>query len=159
MPDAFVSYDVFISYSSRDEELAKFVLQHLLNRKLKVFLASVSLHPGEHWTPQIVEALRCSEWVFLLASKSALASPYVHHEIGGAIFGKKKLVPILWDMRPEDVPRWIADYQSLVLTGATMEDINRQVGALAEQVKASKEKAQLVAGAVFAGLLFLLAKS
>ena len=150
--------DVFISYSVKDENLAHFVRQHLLAHGLNVFLASVSLNSGERWTPQIIEALRASEWVFLLASRNALASANVQHEVGGAIFGKKKLVPIMWDVAPAELPRWVADYQGLVLKGATLDDINRQVGALAAHVKASKTKGQLVAGAVFAGLLFLLAK-
>lgn len=150
--------DVFISYSAKDENLAQFVRSHLVAQELDVFLAPISLNTGERWTPQIIESLRASEWVFLLASKNALASPNVQQEIGGAIFGKKKLVPIMWDVQPNDLPRWVGDYQGLVLTGATMENINIQVSQLAANVKASKVKGQLVAGAVFAGLLFLLAK-
>jgi len=150
--------DVFISYSAKDEELAQFVRNHLLKEDLNVFLASISLNVGEHWTPQIIEALRASEWVFLLASKNALASPNVQQEIGGAIFGKKKIVPIMWDVQPSDLPRWVSDYQGLILAGATLENINLQVSQLAAQVKANKVMGQLVAGAVFAGLLFLLSK-
>jgi hypothetical protein len=150
--------DVFISYSAKDEELAQFIREHLMEKELDVFLASISLEKGEHWTPQIIEALRNSGWVFLLASKNALASPNVQQEIGGAVFGKKKLVPIMWDIQPHDLPRWVADYQGLILTGATMENINLQVSQLAEEAKADKVKGQLVAGVVFAGLLYLLAK-
>lgn len=150
--------DVFISYSVKDESLAQFVLSHLVAQGLDVFLASISLNAGEHWTPKIIESLRTSEWVFLLASKNALASSNVQQEIGGAIFGKKKLVPIMWDVQPSDLPRWVGDYQGLVLTGTTMENINIQVSQLAANVKANKVKGQLVAGAVFAGLLYLLAK-
>ena len=150
--------DVFISYSAKDENLAQFVRRHLLAQGLDVFLASISLNQGEHWTPQIVEALNTSEWVFLLASRHALASANVQQEVGGAIFGKKKLVPIMWDVQPGDLPRWVGDYQGLVLTGATMDNINLQIAQLAAHVKANKIKGQLVAGAVFAGLLYLLAK-
>lgn len=150
--------DVFISYSVKDESLAQFVRSHLVAQGLDVFLASISLNAGEHWTPQIIEALRTSEWVFLLASKNALASSNVQQEVGGAIFGKKKLVPIMWDVKPSDLPRWVGDYQGLVLTGTTMENINLQVSQLAANVKANKVKGQLVAGAVFAGLLYLLSK-
>lgn len=150
--------DVFISYSVKDEQLAQFVRSHLLKHELDVFLASVSLNAGEHWTPQIVYALRNSEWVFLLASKNALESPNVQQEVGGAVFGKKKLVPIMWDVEPKDLPRWIADYQGLILGGATMENINLQVSQLAAKVKANKVQGQLVAGAVFAGLLLMLVR-
>lgn len=151
--------DVFISYSVKDEELAQFVRSHLATQGLSVFLASISLTAGERWTPQIIEQLRASEWVILLASKNALESANVQLEVGGAIFGKKKLVPIMWDVQPNDLPRWISDFQGLVLTGATMENINLQVAQLAASIKESKAKGQLVAGAVFAGLLWLLSKS
>jgi len=150
--------DVFISYSVKDEELAQFIRDHLLKKELNVFLASISLNEGEHWTPQIIDALRDSEWFFLLASKSALASPNVQQEVGGAIFGKKKLVPIMWDVQPEDLPRWISDYQGLVLNGATIENINLQVSQLAQKVKSDKVKGLLVAGAAIAGLLWLLSR-
>lgn len=151
--------DVFISYSVKDEELAQFVRSHLIAQGLQVFLASISITPGEHWTPKIIEELRASEWVFLLASKNALASPNVQLEVGGAIFGKKKLVPIMWDVQPSDLPRWVADYQGLILTGATMENINLQMSQLATNVKQSKANGQLVAGAVFAGLLYLMSRA
>ncbi|WP_436294699.1 hypothetical protein [Variovorax sp. LjRoot178] len=39
-----------------------------------------------------------------------------------------------------------------------MENITLQVAQLAANVKASKAKGQLVAGAVFAGLLYLLSR-
>lgn len=150
--------DVFISYSVKDEELAQFVQSHLAAQGLSVFLASISLTAGERWTPQIVENLRNSEWVILLASKNALASQNVQLEVGGAIFGKKKLVPIMWDVQPSELPRWVSDFQGLILTGATLENITLQVAQLAANIKESKAKGQLVAGAVFAGLLWLLSR-
>jgi TIR domain len=151
--------DVFISYSVKDEELAQFVRSHLVAQGLNVFLASISLKHGERWTPKIIDQLRSSEWVCLLASKNALASPNVQLEVGGAIFGKKKLVPIMWDVQPSELPRWVSDFQGLILTGATLENINLQVAQLAANIKQSKVKGQLVAGAVFAGILWLLSKS
>ncbi|MEH6782982.1 MAG: toll/interleukin-1 receptor domain-containing protein [Alcanivorax jadensis] len=149
--------DVFISYSVKDEKLARFVREHLLQKELDVFLASISINQGEHWTPQIFEALKASDWVFLLASKSAMESPNVQQEMGAAISHGKKVVPIMWDMQPGDLPRWIADFQGLILSGATMDNINLQMSQLAERVKSNKVKGQLVAGAVFAGLLYFLA--
>jgi TIR domain len=150
--------DVFISYSAKDEELAHFVKSHLVAQGLSVFLASIALAPGERWTPRIIDELRASEWVCLLASKNALASANVQLELGGAIFGKKKLVPIMWDVQPSELPRWVSDFQGLILTGATLENINLQVAQLAANIKESKVKGQLVAGAVFAGILWLLRK-
>jgi hypothetical protein len=144
--------DVFISYSTKDEELAQFVRNHLESGGLSVFLASISLNPGERWTPKIVEQLRGSEWVCLLASKDALASANVQMEAGAAIFGNKKLVPIMWNVSPDDLPRWISDYQGIIVNGATMENLGLQVAQLASRIKADKTKGLLVLGAVVAGL-------
>jgi hypothetical protein len=144
--------DVFISYSTKDEELAQFVRNHLESGGLSVFLASISLNPGERWTPKIVEQLRGSEWVCLLASKDALASANVQMEAGAAIFGNKKLVPIMWNVSPDDLPRWISDYQGIIVNGATMENLGLQVAQLAWRIKADKTKGLLVLGAVVAGL-------
>ena len=150
--------DIFISYSIQDEKLARFVKEHCENQKLDVFLASISLDSGERWTPQIKSALKASNWVFLLASKAALASPNVQMEVGGAIFSEKKLVPIMWDVEPQGLPRWIADYQGIILKGATMENINLQMSQLAAKVRSEKDKGTMVVGAVFFGLLYLLTK-
>ncbi|MBU0912705.1 MAG: toll/interleukin-1 receptor domain-containing protein, partial [Gammaproteobacteria bacterium] len=106
---------------------------------------------------QIFESLKSSEWFFLLASKNALASPNVQQEVGAAIALGKKLVPIMWDVQPNDLPRWVSDYQGLMLSGATLENINMQISQLALRVKSNKAKGQLVAGAVFFGILALLA--
>jgi hypothetical protein len=144
--------DVFISYSTKDEELAQFVRNHLESGGLSVFLASISLNPGERWTPKIVEQLRGSEWVCLLASKDALASANVQMEAGAAIFGNKKLVPIMWNVSPDDLPHWISDYQGIIVNGATMENLGLQVAQLASRIKADKTKGLLVLGAVVAGL-------
>lgn len=151
--------DVFISYSVKDERLSQFVRSHLLEHKLDVFLASISLNPGEKWTPQILSALKMSDWVFFIASKSALESAYVQQELGAALVMGKKIVPIMWDVSPSELPGWISQYQGLNLRGATIESVSQQVAALAAKVKADKQTGQIVAGAFLFGLLYLLSKS
>lgn len=126
---------------------------------LNVFLASISLKPGDRWADKIVQELRGSAWVVFLASRNALASANVQMEIGGAVFGNKKLVPIMWDVQPSDLPPWITQHQGLTLSGATIEDINQRVVQLAAHIKEDKSKGELIAGAVLFGLLALLAKA
>ena len=150
--------DVFISYSTNDDQLAQFVRRHLIDEHLNVFLASISLKPGKRWTPQILSALKSSEWVFFLASKDAVASSYVQQELGAALITGKKIVPIMWNVTPSQLPGWISHFKGLDLRGATLETITEKVSALAKEVKADKVKGQLVAGALFAGILYLLSK-
>lgn len=40
--------DVFISYSVEDEKFARYVKDHLLNKNIEVFLASISLDKGKN---------------------------------------------------------------------------------------------------------------
>ena len=148
--------DVFISYSVKDEKLARFVLSHLRQENLNVFLASISLNPGDKWTPQILNALKSSNWVFFLASKNGLASQNVQQELGAALITNKKIVPIMWDIEPAELPPWIAQFQGLCLKGQSIENISAQVSRLSAKVKADKSQGLLVAGAMAAGLMYVL---
>lgn len=92
--------DCFISYSSADERLSRFVEAHLRAQQVNVFIASVSLQPGENWSQVIWNNLKASPWVIFLASRSACGSAYVQQELGAALAGEKKIVPIVWDLAP-----------------------------------------------------------
>lgn len=149
-------YDVFISYASADEGLAKFVYQHLTGERLKVFLASVSLEPGQRWGQEILHALNGSKWVLFLASRAACASPWVQQELGAAIGRKKKLVPVVWDLLPSQLPGWASQFQALNLAGASPVEVQAQMSAIAKRIKADKTEALLIAGVVVAGLIWLI---
>lgn len=150
--------DVFISYSIQDESLAKFVCRYLENERLDVFLASVSLDPGEKWSSQIMEKLRATPWIVFLASRVACQSPFVLQELGAAIFSKKEIVPIVWDISPDELPGWISQYQALNLAGASLETIPNEVKEIAKRIKGDKLRGLLIAGAVIAGLLYFCSK-
>lgn len=65
---------VFISYSTKDQNLADFVYRHLEAEGVEVFMAAASLQPGQDWTEAIKQNLRASKTVIVLASKQAIAS-------------------------------------------------------------------------------------
>lgn len=148
--------DVFISYSVQDEKLARYVKDHLEHQKLQVFLASISLEPGHKCTPQIFQALKDTEWVFFLASENALKSHNVQQELGAALITEKKIVPIMWDIEPSQLPIWVSQFQGLCLKGQSMENIQHQVSSLSAKVKANKIKGMWVAGAMLAGIFCLI---
>ena len=52
--------DVFISHAAADSHLAEFLHRHLTQEGLSVYLASVSMPPGERWMPHIMDQLRGS---------------------------------------------------------------------------------------------------
>jgi TIR domain len=152
-----VMTDVFVSYSTADLRLAEFLQRHLQSEGLSVFLASTSLMPGQKWPQEILNALNNARWVLFLASRAACQSPWVQQELGVALARNKKLVPIVWDMAPRDLPGWVAHFQPVDLRGANADAARAAFSAIAEQVKADKRQGAIIAGLLLAGL-FIAAK-
>jgi hypothetical protein len=50
--------DCFVSYSSKDEAFARAVHRDLAMHQLDVFMAAVSLQPGDPWSEKIRAALK-----------------------------------------------------------------------------------------------------
>src|SRR5438046_451864 len=98
--------DCFISYSTQDDAFAKAVHRDLSAQGLEVFMAGVSIQPGERWSTKIREALASSDWIIFLANEAACASPWVQQELGQARVGTKTLVPVIWSMSPTSLPGW-----------------------------------------------------
>lgn len=145
--------DVFISHAASDSPLAEFLHRHLTQEGLSVYLASVSMPPGERWMPHIMDNLRGSTWVLCLASRAACASPWVMQEMGAAVAGNKKLVPIIWDQPPDLLPGWMKQYQAVNLAGREQKEAMAAIGRIAEAIKAEKQKGMLILGLIVAGLL------
>jgi len=123
-----------------------------------VFLAPTSLPPGQQWSREILGALNASSWVLFLASRTACASPWVQQELGIALATQKKVVPIVWDIRPSELPGWTAQFAALNLAGASAQEIQRHISAIADRIKADKSKAFLIGGLLVAGFVALVSK-
>lgn len=78
---AFV-YDVFLSFSSQDTDLAKCIFDALSEQRLKVFWSPVSLRDrtGAFWFEELGKALKQARHLIVLLSDDALKSPYVRLE-------------------------------------------------------------------------------
>ncbi|QKQ25768.1 TIR domain-containing protein [Candidatus Reidiella endopervernicosa] len=53
----------FISYSTKDEELAKKLYSLTSMAGIEMFLAGISIEPGSKWTDVIFEKLDKADWV------------------------------------------------------------------------------------------------
>lgn len=140
--------DVFISYSTKDEELASELRDRVLSQNLDPFLASVSLPKGEKWAPNIRKALREANWVFVLATPSALASAAVNHEISGAVYGGKNIVPVMVGVSPEQLPDWLSEYQGIIADEGDSAAIWEQVGRVISKIRTEKTTGLLIAAAL-----------
>ena len=147
-----VMADVFISHAAADLPLAEFLHRHLSQEGLSVYLASVSMPPGERWMPNIMDNLRNSTWVLCLASRSACSSPWVMQEMGDAIAGNKKLIPIIWDQEPEALPGWMKQYQAVNIAGQVQEEAKTAISKIADAIKTEKQKGLVILGLLVAGL-------
>lgn len=145
--------DCFISYSSQDTELANFVHSELARHRVDAFMASASLQPGQHWSPTILNNLRSANWVILLASRAAVSSVFVNQEIGGALINSKVLIPIIWDISPNELPGWARNVQAIDLR-ESMLGLPNQVAAIANRINQKKTRDLLIlVGIVGLGIL------
>ncbi|MFT6660678.1 MAG: hypothetical protein ACJA0K_000655 [Maricaulis maris] len=140
--------DVFISYSHNDEELASELKRRVDAENLVSFLASVSLREGEKWSPNIMTALREAKWIFVLATPDALKSEAVQHEISGAVYGDKNIVPVMVGVTPGDLPFWLSEYQGVVADAANFEAVWDQIGEIISRIRSQKTTGLLIAAAL-----------
>lgn len=147
--------DCFISYSNADKKLAEFVDKELKRHGITVFMASDSLQPGQDWQQKILENLKHSKWVVLLASRAACSSAFVNQEIGGALHNSKNLIPIVWDMAPSELPGWAGSVQAIDMRKQPTVELPRQIASIAQRIKQDKNQGLLIMGVVLLALVVL----
>ncbi|MFH0801120.1 MAG: toll/interleukin-1 receptor domain-containing protein [bacterium] len=148
--------DCFISYSSSDERLARTMAGLLAARDVSVFLACISIQPGAHWSEETLRNLQESPWVVFLASREAAASSYVNQELGVALGMGKKIIPIVWDMPPSELPGWMNQIQAIDLRERVWPDIPIEIiEQISMAIKADKLPGELIVGALLFGLIWL----
>lgn len=82
--------DIFISHSSKDQEIVKAlieVIEKTIGKGFKIRCTSVldyKIEPGKNFENQIKEDILNAKLVIALLSKDSLASGHVQNEIGGA---------------------------------------------------------------------------
>lgn len=132
--------DCFVSYTTQDQQLAMSIQSELRTQNLDVFMASVSLQPGELWPDTVLRNLRASSCVVFLASKVASRSEFVNQELGMAFGANKRVIPVLWKIAPSDLPGWAANLQAFNLGGTSDQEIRALSAKIAQVVREEKAK-------------------
>jgi len=98
-----MSFDVFISYSTKDAAAAKAACAALESAKFRCWMAPRDIVAGARWGASIVRAINECRVMVLIFSGNANTSAQVHREVDQA-FGKGKAVlPLrIEDIRPAD---------------------------------------------------------
>lgn len=84
-------YDIFISYSDKDRELAQRVYEALKAEGLKCWIAFNDIPHGEVWAKAITQGIKNSKTFLLILSNNSNSSDQVLREIEYADKQKKKL--------------------------------------------------------------------
>lgn len=111
-----LKYDIFISYSSDDEPLAKTVASLYEVGGLRVFLASQSIPVGERWRDVIALVITSAKKVVVLWCCHSSRSDWVGREMSLALEAGKNLSPVRLCDEPLRGP--IEDFQALTTAEA-----------------------------------------
>jgi len=121
-------YDVFISYSHHDSDLARSLCAKLTTAGLRCFLAEKDVAAADRWEDRIRDALRNAERILLLITPNSKDSHWVVAEAGAAWVLGKRLVPALAYVKHNELITPIAAHQAR--TVHTPEEIDNLVREL-----------------------------
>ena len=88
-----MAHDVFISYSSQDENIVRAISNALEAEKIRCWYASRDIVPGTDWATSIVEAIQGSKVLLLIFTEFSNASQMVLNEVHTAISLGKPVIP------------------------------------------------------------------
>ncbi len=147
--------DVFISYSEQDREKAAEVHSLISSYGIQTFLAGISLEAGADWSQEIIDNLKNSQWVLFLASKSACESAAVQQEIGMALGTGKEIIPVIWEIEPEQLPAWTKGKQAIDLSKGDVEALQPIISKISKKVKSDEFTGGLIIAALLMGLVYM----
>lgn len=90
-----MSFNIFVSYSTKDLPQVELLRQQLQGTPISVFVAEHSVQPSEELAPKISSAISECDLFVLLWSPNAKDSDWVPQEIGRATALKKSILPLV----------------------------------------------------------------
>ncbi|MCJ7624118.1 MAG: toll/interleukin-1 receptor domain-containing protein, partial [Anaerolineaceae bacterium] len=145
-----MSYDIFISYSSKDKIIADAVVAALEKNNMRCWYAPRDIRPGTDWGEAITQAIEDNALMLLIFSKNANRSRRVLDEIYYAILKEKTILPFrIENLDPSGAmllhlssrhwldaydPSWETHINKLVKTAATT--LGREVVLSDEEIQA-----------------------
>jgi hypothetical protein len=106
---------VFLSYSRIDAVIALRIASELRSLGVQIWVDQLDIPAGVAWDSSVHEALKLSESVVILLSKSSVESPNVLDEIAYAIDEQRQIVPVL--LEPCEKPFRLRRLQHIDLSG------------------------------------------
>lgn len=103
-----MTYNVFISYSTKDMKIVKIIRNTIKASNIEVFVADDSIEPGSNLNNSILNSIKKCDLFVLLWSKNSCNSDYVKQEVGIAKGSDKYIIPFVLNKRIE-LPTFIND--------------------------------------------------
>jgi ABC-type amino acid transport substrate-binding protein len=135
-------YDAFISYSSRDKEIADAVCEGLEGRGLRCCIAPRDVRPGASWGEAIVEAIENSDTLVLIFSARSNESPQVSREIERAVNKDVRIIPFRVDdiLPTKELEYFISSCHWLDAVSGSVEDHIPTLAAAIRGVESTEPK-------------------
>ena len=130
--------DVFVSYSSKNAEVANAAVASLETAGVDCYIAPRDQRPGFGWQGQLVRAIRNSKVVVLIFSSAAGASDEVARELALAAQGRKPIIPfkIQEFTVSDDIAYYTINLQYVDATSPPIEDrLGELVGSVRDAVE------------------------
>jgi hypothetical protein len=137
--EIFVAKNIFISYSRREVGFVDELAGRLENEQYNVWLDYRSLVPGKPWEEQIFQGIRDADTIFLVISKSSIASHNVESEWEHFLGEKNKRI-ILIIFEAVDLPVELEKYEWVDFRGNYQNALNE----LYHRLQSTKQEPQPV---------------
>ena len=99
-----MKYDIFISYSTKDKDIADDVCCALENSGIKCWIAPRNIQPGAPYARAIINGINSAEILLLVLTHDSNESEHVINEVDIAFNAKKTIIPFFAEgvaMNPE----------------------------------------------------------
>ncbi|MDF1811725.1 MAG: toll/interleukin-1 receptor domain-containing protein [Verrucomicrobiales bacterium] len=103
---------LFISYSSKDRQVVKWIDRELEDRGFKSHMDVEFLEGGEDIAEEIRERIKDCDEIVIVLSPNSLNSPWVHYETACADMMGKRIIPLLLCLDQQQVPSLFNKYLS-----------------------------------------------
>ena len=87
------AFDVFISYSSKDKQVADAVKHGLHNAGIRCWMAPDDIEPGRDWAAEVADAIETCPILVLIWTKASMSSAEVPKELGLAMSSGSIVIP------------------------------------------------------------------
>jgi len=128
----------FLSYDSRDAQIAEQLLPRLVAQKLDIWDPAREIYPGSNWLLEAGRAFERADAVIFLISEHSVDTPALRSEVQYAITNlrfKDRVVPVILSRGMKNIP-WVLEKMSVV--DATDHDMDRVAKLVAITLLGSK---------------------